>query len=78
MLKLRDTRIYDINRLLEVYDPLSLNPESMDIPRLKAHDLNMTIKAFITKESECISSKSAELSVHEVLDETNEHIVLHL
>ena len=46
----RDTRIYDINRLLEVYDPLSLNPEPMDIPRPKAHDLNVMIKALITKE----------------------------
>jgi hypothetical protein len=29
MLKRWDTRIYDINRLLEVYDPLSLNLEPM-------------------------------------------------
>jgi hypothetical protein len=27
-----------------------LNPESMDIPRLKAHDLNVIIEALITKE----------------------------
>jgi hypothetical protein len=53
MLKRWDTKIYDINRLLEVYDSydsLSLNPEPMDIPRPKARDLNVIIKAIITKE----------------------------
>ena len=55
MLKRWDTKIYDINRLLEVYDSydsLSLNPEPMDIPRPKARDLNVIIKAIITKEFE--------------------------
>ena len=52
MLKRCDTRIYDINRILEVYDSLSLNPEPMDIPRPKVHDLNVIIKALITKEFE--------------------------
>ena len=50
MLKRCDTRIYDINRLLEVYDSLSLNLDSMDIPRPKVYDLNVIIKALITKE----------------------------
>jgi hypothetical protein len=54
MLKRWDTRIYDINRLLEVYDSLSLNPETMDIPRPKVHDLNVIIKALITTEFEVI------------------------
>ena len=52
MLKRWDTRIYDINRLLEVYDSLSLSPEPMDIPIPKVHDLNVIIKALITKKFE--------------------------
>jgi hypothetical protein len=54
MLKRWDTRIYDINRLLEVYDPLSLNPEPMDVLRPKVHDPNVIIKALIAKEFEGI------------------------
>jgi hypothetical protein len=54
MLKRWDTRIYDINRLLDVYDSLSLNQESMDIPRPKVHDPNVIIKALIIKEFEVI------------------------
>jgi len=52
MLKRWDTRIYDINRLLEVYGSLSLNQEPMDITRPKVHDLNVIIKVLITKEFE--------------------------
>ena len=38
-----------------MYDPLSLGPEPMDIPIPKVHDLNVIIKALITKEfGECV------------------------
>ena len=55
MLKHWDTRIYEINRLLDVYDSLPLNLDSMDIPRPKVHDLNVIIKALIIKEFEVFS-----------------------
>jgi len=49
-----DIRIYDINRLLEVYDSSLLNLEPMDIPRPKAHDLNAVIKAPIVEQRDII------------------------
>jgi hypothetical protein len=47
MLKRWDTRVYDIRSLLEVYDALSINLESIDIPSPKVHDLGVIIKALV-------------------------------
>ncbi len=77
MLKLWDTRIYDIKRLLAVYDSLPLNLESLDIPRPKVHDLNTIIKALIIKEFEGLSLRSAEIRIQEVLGIRIDHAVLH-
>ena len=61
MLKRWDTRVYGIDRLLEVYDSLSLNLDSMDIPRPKVYDLDVIIKKLIIKVFEGLSLRSAEL-----------------
>jgi len=77
MLKRWDTRVYDIRSLLEVYDALSINLESIDIPSPKVHDLGVIIKALLIKEFEGLSLRSAELRVQEVLGERIDHAVLH-
>jgi len=77
MLKRWDTRIYDIIRLLEVYDSLPLNLESMEIPRPKVHDLDTIIKALIIKEFEGLSLRLAEIRTQEVLGTRIDHAVLH-
>ena len=77
MLKRWDTRVYDIRRILKVYDSLSLDLESIDIPRPKVHDLDVILKALIIKEFESLSLRSAEINVQEVLGERIDHAVLH-
>lgn len=78
MLKRWDTRVYDIRNLLGVYDALSINFESIDIPSPKVHSLDVIIKALLIKEFEGLSLRSAELRVQEVLGERIDHAVLHL
>jgi hypothetical protein len=77
MLKRWDTRVYDIDRLLKVYDSLSLNLDPMDIPRPKFYDLDVIIKVLIIKTFEGLSLRSAELRTQEVLCVMLDHAVLH-
>jgi hypothetical protein len=77
MLKRWDTKVYDIRCLLDVYDTLSIDLESMDIPSPKVHDLCIIIKALIIKEFEGLSLRAAEIRVQEVLGERIDHAVLH-
>ncbi len=55
--------------LKSIYDSLSLDLESIDIPRPKVRDVDVIIKALIIKEFEGHSLRSAEIRV--------DHAVLH-
>lgn len=77
MLERWDTRIYDVIRFLKVYDSLSLDLESIDIPRPKVRDLDIIIKALLIKEFEGLSLRSAEIRVQEILGKRIDHTVLH-
>ena len=72
-----DTRIYDIELILEVFDSLSLYLRSINSPIPKVYDLNIIIKALLIKEFENHSLRSAELRVQELLGIRIDHSVLH-
>ncbi len=49
MLKRWDTRNYDIKLILITFDSLSINIESMNIPKPKKYDIKTIIKALLIK-----------------------------
>ena len=68
MLKRWDTRNYDIELALKVFD-------SMDIP--KVHDIRMIMKALIVKEFEGLSLRATEVRVEKLLGVRINRSVLH-
>ena len=49
-----DTKNYDIELILTIFDSISINIESMDIPKPRIYDIKI-IKALIIKEFEGLS-----------------------
>jgi len=50
-----DTKNYDIELILTIFDSISINIESMDIPKPRIYDIKTIIKALIIKEFEGLS-----------------------
>ena len=77
MLKRWDTRNYDIGFILRIFDSVSINIESMNIPKPRVYDIKTIIKALLIKEFEKLSLRSAEVRVNQLLGVRIDHIVLH-
>jgi len=77
MLKRWDTRNYDIGFILRIFDSISINIESMNIPKPRVYDIKTIIKALLIKEFEKLSLRSAEVRVNQLLGVRIDHIVLH-
>jgi hypothetical protein len=77
MLKRWDTRNYDIELVLKVFDTIDIDFNSMDIPKPKVHDIRMITKALIVKEFEGLSLRSAEVRAEKLLGVRIDHSVLH-
>ncbi len=67
MLKRWDTRNYDIELVLKVFDSINIDFDSMDIPKPKVHDIKTITKALIVKEFEGLSLRSAEVRAEKLL-----------
>ncbi len=77
MLRRWDTRNYDIEPILMILDSISIDIESMNIPKPRKHDIKTIIKALLVKEFEGLSLRSAEVRVYQLLGIGIDHIVLH-
>ena len=77
MLKRWNEQAYNIRLILNTYDSLGIDLESIDIPSPKVHSLDIIIKALIIKEFECLSLRAAENRVPDLLGVRIDHSVLH-
>ena len=77
MLKRWDTRNYDIELVLKVFDSIDIDFDSMDIPKPKVHDIRTITKALIVKEFEGLSLRATEVRVEKLLGVRIDHSVLH-
>jgi hypothetical protein len=77
MLKRWDTKNYDIELILAVFDSISINIESMNIPKPRIYDIRTIIKALVIKEFEGLSLRTAEVRVKQLLGIRIDHSVLH-
>ncbi len=77
MLKRWDTRNYDIELILTIFDSISIDIESMNIPKPRKYDIKKIIKALIIKEFEKLSLRAAEVRVKQILGIRIDHTVLH-
>jgi len=77
MLKRWDTRNYDIEVILAIFDSIDVNVESMNIPKPRKYDVRTIIKALIVKEFEKLTLRAAEVRVKQLLGIRIDHTVLH-
>jgi len=77
MLKRWDTRNYDIELILTIFDSIDVNIESMNIPKPRIYDIKTIIKALIIKEFEKLSLRAVEVRVKQILGIRIDHTVLH-
>ncbi len=61
MLKRWDTRNYDIELILMIFDSISIDIGAMNIPKPRKYDIKTIIKALIIKEFEKLSLRAAEV-----------------
>lgn len=61
MLKRWNEQAYNIRLILNTYDSLGIDLESIDIPSPKVHSLDIIIKALIIKEFEGLSLRAPVL-----------------
>jgi len=66
MLKRWDTRNYDIEFVLKIFDSIDIDFDSMDIPKPKVHVKTIT-KALIVKEFEGLSLRATEVRAEMLL-----------
>ena len=76
MLKRWDTKNYDIELILAVFDSISINVAT-NIPKPRKYDIRTIIKALIIKEFEGLSLRMAEVRVKQLLGIRIDHSVLH-
>jgi hypothetical protein len=76
MLKRWDTRNYDIELILTVFDSIGINV-AMNIPKPRRYDIRTIMKALIIKEFEKLSLRAAEVGVKQILGIRIDHSVLH-
>lgn len=50
MLKRWDTKNYDIELILTIFDSVDIDFDSTDVPKPKVHDIRTIMKALIVKE----------------------------
>ena len=77
MFKRWDTRNYDIELILTIFDSIDVNIESMNIPKPRIYDIKTIIKALLIKEFEKLSLRAAEVRVKQILGIRIDHTVLH-
>jgi hypothetical protein len=77
MFKRWDTRNYDIEIILAIFDSIDVNIESMNIPKPRIYDIKTIIKALLVKEFEKLSLRAAEVRVKQLLGIRIDHTVLH-
>ena len=77
MLKRWDTKNYDVELILAVFDTIGINVESMNIPKPRKYDIRTIMKALIIKEFEGLSLRMAEVRVKQILGIRIDHSVLH-
>ena len=65
MLKRWDTKNYDIEHILAVFDSISINV-AMNIPKPRKYDIRTIIKALVIKEFEGLSLRTAEVRVKQL------------
>ena len=61
--------------ILKFFDSINIDFDSMDIPKLKVHDIKTIKKALIVKEFEGLSLRTAEVRVEKILG--IDHSILH-
>ena len=76
MLKRWDTKNYDIEHILAVFDSIGINVVT-NIPKPRKYDIRTIIKALIIKEFEGLSLRTAEVRVKQLLGIRIDHSVLH-
>lgn len=77
MLKRWDTRNYEIELVLKVFDSIDIDFDSIDIAKPKVHDMRMITKVLIVKEFEGLSLRATEVRVKKLLGVKINHSVLH-
>jgi hypothetical protein len=76
MLKRWDTKNYDIEHILMIFDSISINV-AMNIPKPRKYDIRTIMKALVIKEFEGLSLRTAEVRVKQILRIRIDHSVLH-
>jgi len=77
MLKRWDTRNYDIELVLKVFDFIDIDFDLMNVPKPRRYDIRMIIKALLIKEFEKLTLRTAEVRVKQLLGIRIDHTVLH-
>jgi hypothetical protein len=76
MLKRWDTKNYDVEHILAVFNSISINVAT-NIPKPRKYDIRTIIKALIIKEFEGLSLRMSEVRVKQLLGIRIDHSVLH-
>ncbi len=63
MLKRWDTRNYDVELILTIFDSININIDSMNTPKPRKYEIKTIIKALTIKEFEKLSLRTAEVRV---------------